>query len=80
MAAPVMNTPAPLEHRINTPYDQTLAVAERGDQDGLLVMGQQARRGRLTTKVAAARVKGQFGGRFGRQRRAGLPPRSTLAA
>jgi hypothetical protein len=31
MAAPVINTPAHLEHRIKTPDGRTLAVAEWGD-------------------------------------------------
>jgi hypothetical protein len=35
MAAPVINTPAHLEHRIKTPDGRTLAVAEWGDPDGL---------------------------------------------
>jgi hypothetical protein len=35
MAAPVLNTPAHLEHPIKTPDGRTLAVAEWGDPDGL---------------------------------------------
>jgi hypothetical protein len=38
MAAPVINTPAHLEHRIKTPDGRTLAVAEWGDPDGLPVI------------------------------------------
>jgi len=38
MAAPVINTPADLEHRSKTPDGRTLAVAEWGDQDGLAVI------------------------------------------
>jgi hypothetical protein len=34
MAAPVINTPAHLEHRIKTPDGRTLAVAEWGDPEG----------------------------------------------
>jgi pimeloyl-ACP methyl ester carboxylesterase len=35
MTAPVINTPAHLEHRVNTPDGRTLAVAEWGDPNGL---------------------------------------------
>ena len=35
MPAPVINTPAHLEHRIETPDGRTLAVAEWGDPDGV---------------------------------------------
>ena len=35
MPAPVINTPAHLEHRITTPSGRTLAVAEWGDPNGL---------------------------------------------
>jgi len=38
MAAPVINTPALLEHRIKTPDGRTLAIAEWGDPDGLPVI------------------------------------------
>lgn len=38
MAAPVINTPAHLEHRIKPPDGRTLAVAEWGDPDGLPVI------------------------------------------
>jgi hypothetical protein len=36
MAAPVINTPAHLEHRIQTPDGRTLAVAEWGDPDATI--------------------------------------------
>ena len=35
MSAPVINTPAHLEHRVQTPDGRTLAVAEWGDPNGL---------------------------------------------
>ena len=38
MAAPVINTPAHLEHRIKTPDGRTLAVAGWGNPDGLPVI------------------------------------------
>ena len=49
MPAPVINTPAHLEHRIKTPDGRTLAVTEWGDPNGLpLISEHGAPRGRIT--------------------------------
>ena len=58
MAAPVINTPAHLEHRIKTPDGRTLAVAEWGDPDSLPVIAMHGTPWRSHDRLADADPSG----------------------
>ena len=61
MPAPVINTPAHLEHRIKTPDGRTLAVAEWGDPDGLPLLAMHGTPGGRITYWEDADIYARHG-------------------